>query len=185
MKINNYPTLKEIEEKGCFYLPGGLVPVEAKCEKCGGQLFRDPTVSVSTYPPSYFYYCSKCGNNESSTLCLEIARIENMVKVRDSHVNKRKWYSVLKNAIATYGKQAQTLMFFEEVSELQKELCKNARGKNNISEIAEEVADVEIMLEQIKMMFNCRKASEVWKEEKLERLASRLKGARNDDSRSD
>lgn len=77
MKISNYPTLKEIKEKGYYYVPGGLAPVEAKCEKCGGQLLRDTTVSVSTYPPTYFYFCSECGNNESSPLCLGSARIEN------------------------------------------------------------------------------------------------------------
>lgn len=86
MKINNYQTLKEIEEKRCLYLSGGLVPVEAKCERCGeGQLFRDTNVSVSTYPPTYFYYCSKCGNNESSTLCLGIAKTEAEQVLKGEH----------------------------------------------------------------------------------------------------
>lgn len=83
---------------------------------------------------------------------------------------------ILKKAIDTYGKEAQTLMFFEEVAELQKELCKNARGKQNTREIAEEIADVEIMLEQVKMIYKVQCAAEAWKKEKLDRLAGRLAG---------
>ena len=47
------------------------------------------------------------------------------------------------------GPDAQTLMAFEEMAELQKELCKHARGKHNRSAVAEEIADVQIMLEQM------------------------------------
>lgn len=43
-------------------------------------------------------------------------------------------------------------MLLEEMAELQKEICKAWRGKDNEVEIAEEVADVEIMLEQIKLI---------------------------------
>lgn len=50
-------------------------------------------------------------------------------------------------ALDTFGPDAQTLMMFEEMSELQKELCKHARGKDNREAIAEEIADVQIMLE--------------------------------------
>ena len=32
-------------------------------------------------------------------------------------------------AISTFGPDAQTLMMFEEMSELQKELCKHASGE--------------------------------------------------------
>lgn len=173
MKINNYPTLKEIEEKGCFYSPCGLVPVGAKCEKCGGQLWRDNSTFVSTYPPTYFYYCSECGNNESSRLCLGIAQAViplEYSEIKQKGMKKEKEMSfeyppeemILKKAIETYGEEAQTLMFFEEVAELQKELCKNARGKKNTREIAEEIADVEIMLEQMKMIYHCRGAVLAW-----------------------
>lgn len=62
---------------------------------------------------------------------------------------------ILKYAVETYGAQAQTLMVFEEMSELQKELCKHARGKDNQEAIAEEIADVQIMLGQ---MMNTAKA---------------------------
>ncbi len=38
---------------------------------------------------------------------------------------------ICREALQTYGAESQTLMLFEEMSELQKELCKHARGRNN------------------------------------------------------
>jgi len=45
-----------------------------------------------------------------------------------------------------YGRQAQTLKCIEEMAELTQALLKNTN-------IAEEIADVEIMLEQIKYLY--------------------------------
>ena len=90
-------------------------------------------------------------------------------------MNDIEYRSILCKAICTYGKEAQTLMFFEEVAELEKELCKNARGKQNRDEILEEVADVEIMLEQIKIMHALNVgAIERVKAQKVQRLNERL-----------
>lgn len=60
---------------------------------------------------------------------------------------------IFEKAIATYGKTAQKMMLIEEMSELTKEICKDFRGRKNVGSIAEEIADVEIMLEQIKMIY--------------------------------
>ena len=60
---------------------------------------------------------------------------------------------ILKKAINTYGINSQLDMAVEEMSELTKEICKKKRGKDNHSEIMEEMADVYIMLEQLKMIF--------------------------------
>ena len=81
---------------------------------------------------------------------------------------------ILYSAVDTYGKDAQTKMAIEEMSELMKELCKNYRGKQNINEIAEEIADVEIMLEQLKIIFECSLDVIRWKEQKMQRLEERL-----------
>ena len=51
----------------------------------------------------------------------------------------------------------QTIIAIEELSELQKELCKALRDKLNINNLIEEIADVEIMLFQIKKIFNIKK----------------------------
>lgn len=55
-------------------------------------------------------------------------------------------------AVRAYGKQSQLVMAMEEMSELTKELSKNLRGADNSKALAEEIADVEIMLEQLKVI---------------------------------
>jgi NTP pyrophosphatase (non-canonical NTP hydrolase) len=58
---------------------------------------------------------------------------------------------VLNHAILKYGKDIQLDVAIEEMAELTKEIVKHKRGKNNHIELAEEIADVHIMLEQVKM----------------------------------
>lgn len=81
---------------------------------------------------------------------------------------------VYQKAIKTYGLTTQVDMVFEEMSELQKELCKWKRGENTITNIAEEIADVIIMLEQMQLAFNIKKEVEIQKEFKIKRLKERL-----------
>ena len=81
------------------------------------------------------------------------------------------WDSILRGALNTYGAEAQTLMVMEEMSELQKELCKHARGKANRMEIAEEIADVQIMLDQMTILHHCAYEVGCFREAKLIRLA--------------
>lgn len=77
-------------------------------------------------------------------------------------------------AVRTYGKQSQLVMAMEEMSELTKELSKNIRGEKNVSAISEEIADVEIMLEQLKVIYGNRAEVDRVRGEKLERLFLRL-----------
>lgn len=77
---------------------------------------------------------------------------------------------VYKEAIDTFGDISQMMMVIEEMAELQKEISKNFRGEKNITHIAEEIADVEIMLEQMKLLFDISKDVEVWREAKTKRL---------------
>lgn len=81
---------------------------------------------------------------------------------------------IFRKALETWGPDAQTLMVFEEMSELQKELCKYARGKDNRLAIAEEIADVMIMLEQMALLHECEADVNRFIDEKVERLSRRL-----------
>ena len=82
---------------------------------------------------------------------------------------------VLKNAIHTFGRKTQALVAVEEMAELQKEVLKNInRNEPNELKIAEEIADVEIMIEQLKLIYACEKDVDNIKQYKLERLKSRL-----------
>lgn len=78
-----------------------------------------------------------------------------------------------KKALETYGLEAQLDMLVEEMSELTKEVCKRKRGRANDLQILQEVADVEIMLEQLKRLFPAGSFSMI-KDEKLKRLEKRL-----------
>lgn len=89
----------------------------------------------------------------------------------DKYINETE---VLQRALDTYGSTLQIAMVFEEMSELQKELCKYLRGKYSPANIAEEIADVEIMLEQMKMLFCCTDDVRNERRRKVERLKDRL-----------
>ena len=86
-------------------------------------------------------------------------------------MNKKDIY---KRALKVFGKQNQITMVFEEVAELQKALSKHLRGEDNIDHIAEEIADVEIMLEQMKMLFDVEDRVGQHKGEKINRLNDRI-----------
>ena len=56
-----------------------------------------------------------------------------------------------------------------------KEILKNVnRGKDNLAEIIEETADVEIMLEQLKENYQIADKVEVYKSEKIKLIERRL-----------
>ena len=88
----------------------------------------------------------------------------------------------LQRALDTYGSALQIVVTMEEMSELQKELCKYLRGKYSPASIAEEIADVEIMLDQMKMLFCCADDVSSVRRRKVERLKERLDNVKKEDS---
>lgn len=80
---------------------------------------------------------------------------------------------VFKAALDKWG-ATQVVVAVEELSELQKELCKYLRRKARLSNIAEEMADVEIMLAQLKIKFRNTEEVEMWRKFKIDRLEGRL-----------
>ena len=85
--------------------------------------------------------------------------------------------AVLAMAVATYGQVAQEDMMIEEMSELTKAICKLKRAtsaeaaKAADDAIIEEMADVQIMLDQMRLIFGSTAEAEG---KKLERLQARL-----------
>ena len=81
---------------------------------------------------------------------------------------------ILNEAIFFYGTKNQITKAVEEMSELQKELCKyliaTNTGDYSYPHIAEEIADVEIMVEQLKIIFRNEAEVKKMKEFKLKRL---------------
>ena len=79
-------------------------------------------------------------------------------------------------ALGKWGADAQTVMVFEEMAELQKALCKHERGADNRDAIAEEMADVRIMLDQMELLHDCGGLCAKYREEKMDRLRRRVRG---------
>lgn len=83
---------------------------------------------------------------------------------------------VLRKAIGVWGVPMQEDICIEEMSELTKAIIKNRRNQDmaasgRLNNIREEIADVQIMLDQMRLIYGDTKAME---ETKLERLAKRL-----------
>lgn len=83
---------------------------------------------------------------------------------------------ILRRAIHCYGRDAQLKVLLEEMAELQQVICKTWRGDIDHAHIAEEIADVEIMLEQTRMIFDIDSLVQEYQRAKLDRLERRLEG---------
>lgn len=83
---------------------------------------------------------------------------------------------VYEEALSKWGGHNQLVVAIEEMSELQKEICKYFRKEWNDQDLIEEVADVSIMLEQIILMFDIEDDVQKVIQEKIHRLKRRLGG---------
>lgn len=76
-------------------------------------------------------------------------------------------------AIEEWGEELQVDKAVEELSELTRELARWHLGYSNEDDLAEEIADAEIILEQLRRMFNDERIDH-HKERKLDRLRGRI-----------
>lgn len=78
--------------------------------------------------------------------------------------------------INSYGTKSQEDVAIEEMAELQKAILKHRRytGNETRAEIIDEIADVEIMIEQLKIIFSCKKEVENRIYYKIERQIKRI-----------
>ena len=96
------------------------------------------------------------------------------------------------SAIETFGYDLQIAVAIEEMAELTKELCKAQRvtfaGRgglgdgliDNYDEIAEEIADVQIVTEELTLLFGIQAEVQEARKRKLERLETRIEVAREE-----
>lgn len=80
--------------------------------------------------------------------------------------------AILDEAVTTFGKEKQVDMMIEEMAELTKALLNERRGRE--SNISEEIADVLIMAEQMKIIFNNADSVEAYRQGKINRLAIKI-----------
>lgn len=102
---------------------------------------------------------------------------ESKVESKEVELNKDEIYQ---QAIKTWGPYMQIDMCIEEMAELTHALVKYKRGKGNFDNIAEEIADVAIMLEQMVILFDCNYRTVKYKKYKLERLKGTLDSKKTD-----
>lgn len=82
-------------------------------------------------------------------------------------------------AIERYGEGAQLVKCCEELGELTQAICKrfdvSVGYERDVEEVVEEIADVEIMIEQVRMILRVDPEMEQrWRDRKLRRLRARL-----------
>lgn len=88
--------------------------------------------------------------------------------------------NILRAALDTFGAEAQTKMLFEEIGELMTAICQYSRGRDKVSHLAEEIADVQIMLGQMTVLFDCEAEVERQRRYKLRRLEQRIEKVQGD-----
>ena len=86
-------------------------------------------------------------------------------------------------ALICYGVKNQMIVALEELSECQKEICKLLRGEGNVQNLAEEIADATIMLEQMRTYFAINGMVYHQMDEKVSRLEKRMKEVREFETR--
>jgi NTP pyrophosphatase (non-canonical NTP hydrolase) len=84
----------------------------------------------------------------------------------------------MQEIIDFYGADMQLNICIEELSELIKELCKVKRGIPRPDNIAEEMADVKIIMKQLEIIFQNSADVDKWYAKKVDRLKTRLEADR-------
>lgn len=84
------------------------------------------------------------------------------------------YITICKRAILHYGPEVQKVKALEELAELQCEITHEMGGRGDYNHVAEEIADVEIMLEQLKQMYNIRARVDRERQRKITRLKERM-----------
>lgn len=91
--------------------------------------------------------------------------------------SKEERIELYKDAVKQWGEVPQLLMCCEEMAELTEELLHMIRGRKDLN-VYEEIADVELCMEQLHHMLNNDAEIDRWRIIKLDRLKERLNASR-------
>lgn len=89
-------------------------------------------------------------------------------------MDREKYEKSIREIAGHYGLETQERKLFEEMAELTVALTHT----NDTDEIASEMADVQIMIDQIAYLCFAEGAVETWKERKIERTLERVERER-------
>lgn len=87
---------------------------------------------------------------------------------------KEEYKALVKKIAKHYGNKKQTIKAIEELSELIKELAKDLNGKGEEHKIVGEIADAQIMLDQLIYLHKIKLAVEGMKQSKVIRQIKRM-----------
>ncbi len=196
MKIHNDEICVNLEKGDSF----SKTPEELTCILCLGGVLADPYISPeikeniarkleSLEEEVLNIKCAHCGKpRKGGYSCTHCGHSEHAVfkfgKNKDVpiFVGKKPGQEIYQKAVERWGMDSQVRMCQEECAELIVALNKalrywnegNAVRKTYEYHVCEEMADVEIMLEQLKLIFNEKLVKKI-KHEKLDRLQEMLK----------
>lgn len=83
---------------------------------------------------------------------------------------------IYRRAVRYFGATKQKLKAIEEMAELIVELVKDLLGDGNPAKVIEELADVENMTVQLRIIYDEDGMVDYWKTAKMNRLAHRMEG---------
>jgi NTP pyrophosphatase (non-canonical NTP hydrolase) len=86
----------------------------------------------------------------------------------------KKVADIYRDATRIWGKDAQRLMFIEEVGEAMTALSRYTRGRCCVEDVVEELVDVSIMAEQMALIYGTHDQYQEMRNAKLGRLMKRL-----------
>lgn len=129
------------------------------CPECNGMGWvSDPGCALSRK-------CERCGG---------VGEVDLYPSAGGNKVSYEQRRGIYKAALRRWGAELQTLVAIEEMSELTKELCKIGRGTRDLEALADEIADVIIMLEQLRMIYGINEEVCQRMDYKILRLEMRL-----------
>ena len=89
-------------------------------------------------------------------------------------------HEIYRAALETFGVPKQIIKLLEETGEFFEAFGKCLGGRDKVSHVAEEMADVHIMLDQWAVHLGCAEEVERMKRYKLRRLEQRIEEAQGD-----
>lgn len=147
---------KVLRITGKFEVSSDMEVTDMKCPQCG----------------SDFDGCQENGSRIIRT-CACGCRVMTDTKVYKPMTEEE----ILHGVQQEYGTSYEMVVAIEKLTELAKELCKDMRDQGDEDAIAEEMADVEIVLAHLKMIYKNAAAVAGWRQQKLHELEQMLRDA--------
>lgn len=102
------------------------------------------------------------------------------MKIEDKHSiikdgKEKEEYWNITAAITELFKDGQLTAAVEEMSELQKEICKWQQNRGDFDALASEIADVLNVLDSLILLLDCSESVRKWRTYKIKRTKNRLK----------